>query len=53
VADIRQYPNLADLKANEQVTDESPSGHDRGRRPAPAADHLRPPQETRRFAKTG
>ena len=32
VADIRQYPNLAELKANSEATVESPSGHHRRRR---------------------
>jgi hypothetical protein len=29
VADIRQFPNLAELCANQESTVESPSGHDR------------------------
>ena len=53
VADIRQYPNLADLKANQQVTGSSPSGHDRRRKARPSADRTRTPRETRRLAKAG
>jgi hypothetical protein len=29
VADIKQYPNLADIKASEKATVESPPGHNR------------------------
>jgi hypothetical protein len=37
VADIRQFPNLAELKTNEVPTVESPRGHDRRQAtPAPA-----------------
>jgi L-ascorbate metabolism protein UlaG (beta-lactamase superfamily) len=34
VADIRQFPNLADLKTNPVPTVESPRGHDRSGAPS-------------------
>jgi hypothetical protein len=45
VADIRQYPNLTELKANSEATVESPSGPDRKHRALPS------PRGTRRPAK--
>jgi hypothetical protein len=43
VADMTQYPNLADLQAKPESTVESPSGHARRERRAPA----RPPRGPR------
>jgi len=51
VADIRQYPNIAELKANHEVTVESPTGHNRRRTASTPTD--RPPvgRQTRRVAE--
>ena len=51
VADIRLYPNLAELHANQQVTDESPSGHNRRRQAGTPADHPPVARQTRRVAE--
>ena len=53
VADIRQYPNLSELKANRDATVESPSGRNRREVRVPRRRALEPPRETRRLAKTG
>ena len=43
VADIRQYPNLAELKAKRESTVESPSGLNRGNPPSRKAASCSPP----------
>jgi hypothetical protein len=43
VADIRQFPNLAEIQANHDPTVESPRGHNRRQTtPAPAGGARRP-----------
>jgi hypothetical protein len=51
VADIRQYPNLLELKAESEAIVESPWSNNRKRKALPSAERTCAPRNARRLAK--
>src|SRR5262249_21266666 len=53
VADIRQYPNLAELQAKQESTIQAPRSHERRRRASAPADGTRVQRKNHRLANAG